>query len=128
MSSLSSTDKAVVLIVEDEVILRMAAVCFVEEAGFEAVEAGNADEAIRLLESRSDVRLLFTDIDMPFGSMNGLKLARAVRHRWPPIMIIVASGHQVPAKDDMPAGSKFFRKPYDQDHMVSAMQGMLNAA
>ena len=128
MSSLGSTGKAVILIVEDEALLRMAAVCFVEDAGFEALEAGNADEAIALLESRTDIRLLFTDVDMPFGSMNGLKLALAVRNRWPPIRIIVVSGHQVPAKEDMPPGSRFFPKPYDQDHMVSTIQEMLEAA
>ena len=69
----------------------MGAVLIVEEAGYEAVEASNADEAIRILEADPTIRLVFTDIDMP-GSMDGLKLAHYVRGRWPPIKLIVASG------------------------------------
>jgi two-component system, response regulator PdtaR len=81
----------VVLIVEDDALLRMLAVEIVEEAGFVAIEAADADEAVSLLESRSDIVLLLTDIDMP-GSMNGLTLAHAVRNRWPSIKILVVSG------------------------------------
>jgi DNA-binding NtrC family response regulator len=121
-------DSAVVLIVEDEAVLRMAAVCFVEDAGFEAIEACDADDAIVLLENRDDIRLLFTDIDMPFGSMNGLRLASAVRDRWPPIKIIVVSGHRTPEPADMPGGSKFFTKPYEPDRMIATMREMLQAA
>ena len=80
-----------VLIVEDEPLVRFCAVQTVEEAGFDVIEAANADEAIAILESRQDIRVVFTDIHMP-GSMDGLKLAHAVRDRWPPIKIIVTSG------------------------------------
>jgi CheY-like chemotaxis protein len=76
----------VVLIVEDEMVIRLGAVKMAEDAGFEVLEAANADEAIEILESRNDIRLVFTDIHMP-GSMDGLKLAHAVRDRWPPIKI-----------------------------------------
>lgn len=128
MSTGNFTNRAVILIVEDEIFLRVAAVSFVEDAGFEAVEADDADEAIALLERRDDIRLVFTDIDMPLGSMNGLKLAHAVRNRWPPIRIIVASGHQVPEMNEMPSGSKFFSKPYQRDQIVAAIHEMLRAA
>lgn len=83
--------KAVVLVVEDEPILRMLAVDVVEEAGFEAIDAPDADAAMSLLESRADIRLVFTDIDMP-GSMNGLGLAARIHDRWPLIALIVTSG------------------------------------
>lgn len=119
--------KAVILIVEDEPLLRIAACCFVQEAGFEPVEAANADEAIVLLEDRADIGLVFTDIDMPYGSMNGLKLAQAVADRWPPIKIIVVSGHQTPLQGDMPPGSRFFTKPYQEDEMIAAMNELLAA-
>jgi CheY-like chemotaxis protein len=99
-----SSQAPVVLIVEDEFLLRMSAVEMIEEAGFEIVEAGNADEAITILESRSDIRVVFTDIQMP-GSMDGLKLAAAVRHRWPPIKIIATSGHCVIGERDLPTAS-----------------------
>ena len=78
-----STGVPNVLVVEDEMVLRMRAVDIVEDAGFAPVEAVNADEALAILESRSDIAVLFTDIQMP-GSMDGLKLAHAVHNRWPP--------------------------------------------
>lgn len=120
--------KAVVLIVEDEPLLRMSGAAMVEDAGFEPVEASNADEAILILESRDDVRLILTDIDMPNGSLNGLKLAAAVRRRWPPIEIIVVSGHQVPADKELPEGSTFYAKPYPEHVVIAKMQSLLRAA
>jgi CheY-like chemotaxis protein len=115
------TGKAIVLVVEDEPLLRMAGVDLVEQAGFEAIEANGADEAILILESRSDIRILFTDIDMP-GSMNGLKLAAAVRDRWPPIHIIVASGHHQAKQEELPQGALFFAKPYPQGELIATLQ------
>jgi CheY-like chemotaxis protein len=103
---------AAVLIVEDEPLVRLCAVETVEGVGFEGIEAANADEAIRILESRSDIRVVFTDLHMP-GAMDGLKLAHAVRNRWPPIKIIVTSGRERIAEQDLPAGGRFFAKPYD---------------
>src|ERR1700688_3962857 len=93
----------VILIVEDEPLVRFGAVRAIEDAGFEVIEAADADEAIRILESRSDIRVVFTDIHMP-GSMDGLKLAHAVRNRWPPIKIIVTSGHDLVSEKDLPQG------------------------
>jgi CheY-like chemotaxis protein len=81
----------VVLVVEDEMVLRMRAVDIVEDAGFMSIEAVSADEAVQILESRDDISLLFADIQMP-GSMDGLKLAHAVHTRWPHIKIILVSG------------------------------------
>jgi CheY-like chemotaxis protein len=121
-------DKAVILIVEDEAILRFAGVAMLEDAGYETIEASDADEALRILESREDIRLVFTDIDMPRGSLNGLKLAAAVRKRWPPIAIIVVSGHQVPALNKLPPGGVFFQKPYQDTEVLDEMARMLRAA
>ena len=81
---LVESGRPVVLIVEDEFLLRIDAVDMIAAAGFEVVEAGNADEAIEILEARRDITVVFTDIQMP-GSMDGLKLARAIRGRWPPM-------------------------------------------
>jgi CheY-like chemotaxis protein len=80
MATKFAAGKVIVLVVEDEPLVRMAAVYMIEDAGFEALEAGNADEAVRILEARTDIRIVFTDIDMP-GSMDGIKLAAAVRGR-----------------------------------------------
>jgi CheY-like chemotaxis protein len=119
--------RQVVLIVEDEPLIRMMAVDVIEEAGFHALEAGNADEAVLILETRTDIGIVFTDIDMP-GSMNGLKLAAAVRDRWPPIQIIVTSG-QVRVRDqDMPPHSQFFAKPYETSRLVRALKEIIHPA
>src|ERR1700733_5579396 len=100
---ISVAKRAVILIVEDEWLIGMNAVEMIEEAGFEVVEAASADEAIVVLEGRLDIRVVFTDIQMP-GSMNGLKLAAAVRGRWPPINIIATSGHYAIRGGDLPEG------------------------
>src|SRR5277367_4154681 len=113
-----------VLVVEDEMMLRMRAVDIVEEAGFTAVEAVNADDALTILESRSDIKLLFTDIQMP-GTMDGLKLAYAVHERWPLIKIILVSGQLKLTDDDKPADSRFFGKPLDVKLMIAEMQDMM---
>jgi two-component sensor histidine kinase/CheY-like chemotaxis protein len=113
-----------VLVVEDEMVLRMRAVDIVEDAGFTPVEAVNADEAIAILESRSDIDLLFTDIQMP-GSMDGLKLAHAVHDRWPTIKIILVSGQVKPSDAERPADSRFFGKPLGVGQMINELQAMV---
>ena len=106
---LVESGRPVVLIVEDEFLLRIDAVDMVKAAGCEVVEAANADEAIEILESRRDITVVFTDVQMP-GSMDGLKLARAIRGRWPPIKIVATSGHLHVRETDLPAGGRFFAK------------------
>jgi two-component sensor histidine kinase/CheY-like chemotaxis protein len=113
-----------VLIVEDEMILRMRAVDIVEDAGFTPIEAVNADDALAILESRSDIEMLFTDIQMP-GSMDGLKLAHAVRERWPLIKIILVSGQLTLTDVDKPIDSRFYGKPLDVKHMIAELQDVM---
>lgn len=113
-----------VLIVEDEPLLRRYAVDLIEEAGFLPLEATNADEAIKFLESRSDILMLFTDVQMP-GSMDGLKLAHAVSKRWPPIKIIVVSGAIQLNDNDLPPQSRFFGKPFQTDNLISELRAMV---
>lgn len=114
----------VVLVVEDDALIRMSAVDIVETAGFTAVEAANADAAITILEQRSDIHLVFTDVDMP-GSMDGLKLAHYIRDRWPPVRLIIASGHMIVAEDEMPTGARFFGKPYADHAIARAIQRLM---
>jgi CheY-like chemotaxis protein len=113
--------RLVVLVVEDDAMIRLDVVSMIEEAGFEVIEAVNADEAIVLLETRSDITVVFTDIEMP-GSMNGLKLAFAVRDRWPPVAIIIASGRIRPQPDEMPTDVAFLRKPYSEASVLQAVR------
>src|SRR5512141_1645533 len=114
----------VILIVEDDQLLKLLTVDIVEEAGFVAHHAGNADEAVAILESRSDIALLLTDINMP-GSMDGLKLAHAVRNRWQPIKIIVVSS-RIP-DHDLPTDSRFFVKPYHAGVLISEMRSLIGS-
>jgi CheY-like chemotaxis protein len=107
----SASKRPVVLIVEDEVLIRLDAIEAIETAGFDVIEAADADQAIAILEQRSDIRVVFTDVQMP-GSMDGLKLAHFVKDRWPPIKIIATSGHARIGESDLPAGSRFLSKPY----------------
>lgn len=114
-------NKAIVLVVEDEPILRMLAVDVVEEAGLEPIEASDATEAVAILEARHDIRLVFTDVDMP-GGMNGLRLAACIRDRWPPIEVIVTSGKPLPEGLVLPARTLFIPKPFDLKQLTSALQ------
>ena len=119
--------RPVVLIVEDELLLRMDAIDMIEAAGFEVVEAGHADEAIEVLESRRDITVVFTDIQMP-GSMDGLKLARAVRGRWPPIKIVATSGHVEVSETDLPEGGRFLAKPYSSVQVAGVLRELIAGA
>lgn len=115
---------AVVLVVEDDMFIRMGAVDLVLSAGFEAIEAKDADEAISILEVRKDIDLVFTDVQMP-GTLDGIKLAHYIRGRWPPIGIIVASGKAIVEESILPTGAKFFAKPYDDRAILKTMAAML---
>jgi two-component system, response regulator PdtaR len=109
-----------VLVVEDDPLLRLDAMDLVEEAGFEPVEAINADHALALLERDPSIRILFTDVDMP-GSMDGLTLAHVVHLRWPPVAILVTSGHLRIGRETLPENGRFFAKPYRADAVQAAM-------
>lgn len=117
-------EPAVVLVVEDDAIIRMGAVQIVEDAGYIAIEASCAAHAMTLLESRGDVRAVFTDIDMP-GPMNGLGLAHAVRDRWPSIGLVLTSGVVVPAGGDLPSAWRYIRKPYDPAKIAATLRAFV---
>ena len=121
---MEDSPKLAVLIVEDDALIRALAVDIVEDAGYRPLEASNADEAVALLESRTDIAVLFTDINMP-GSMDGLKLAHAVRGRWPPVKIIMVSGQVRLTASELPSDSKFFPKPYRASHMVDELRALI---
>lgn len=108
-----------VLVVEDELLIRELVAEELVLAGYTALTARDADGAISILEARQDVRLIFTDVDMP-GSMDGLKLAAAVRDRWPPIHIIITTGKVRPL--DIPANAIFITKPYLTRDVVAVMK------
>lgn len=119
-------DKQTVLVVEDNVLVRMHGVDILEEAGFSVLEAETADEAIILLQGQQAVHLLFSDIDMP-GSMNGLELAQLVRERWPKVRLLLTSGHHHIEENALPEHGRFVRKPWTRERLIATIQATLDA-
>lgn len=117
----ASAKRPVVLVVEDDYLIRKGAVAIIQDAGFQVVEADNADDALEILEADSNVHIVFTDIQMP-GSIDGLKLAKFVRDRWPPIKIVATSGRLRVDSVDLPNGVVFVPKPYDPDQLVQTLR------
>jgi CheY-like chemotaxis protein len=116
-----------VLVVEDEPVIRMSLVLYLGDEGFDVFEAGSADEAIGILEAQPKIQAVFTDVDMP-GSMDGLKLAAAVRDRWPPIKIIVTSGYKRPGLSELPERSFFLPKPYQFASVARSLRNSVLSA
>ncbi|WP_103332891.1 response regulator [Pseudotabrizicola formosa] len=114
----------IVLVVEDSALIRMGAIDLVRSAGYEALEACDADEAIRILESRDDIDLVFTDVQMP-GTMDGIKLSHYIRDRWPPVKLLIASGAAIIGASSLPSGSQFSSKPYDDHEIIDVMTRLL---
>lgn len=122
MSRSISGSRPAVLVVEDEALARLNALDIVEAAGFEAVSASNADEAIHVLETRDDIRAVFTDVQMP-GSMDGLGLIRLMQDRWPAVAALVTSGGTNIA--DLPGGVRFLAKPYLPRQIEAALYKLI---
>jgi two-component system, response regulator PdtaR len=116
--------RPVVLLVEDEMFVRMATADALEEAGFEVIEAANAQAAEDFLRHRTDIQVLFTDVQMP-GAMNGLELASLVRSRWPHIRVVITSGHLQPNSEILPENAVFIAKPYGEQAPARAIQALL---
>jgi DNA-binding NtrC family response regulator len=128
MKSIESDEQPVVLLVEDEPLVRMTAVDELEDAGFRVIEAANADVALKVLETRSDeVQVLFTDVDMPAGSMDGMALAEQVYARWPHILLLISSGYAYPHPDEIPDHGHFISKPYHADTVVRHIHEMMES-
>jgi CheY-like chemotaxis protein len=115
----------VILVAEDDVLVRLVAVDLLAEAGFSVLEAEHADAALLILNLQAaDVHVLFTDIHMP-GSMNGLALAQHAHRHFPWIALLVASGDARPGEKDLPEGCRFLAKPYDSGHAIASICELL---
>jgi two-component system, response regulator PdtaR len=120
----AEAERPAVLVIEDEFLIRMYAAEMIEAAGYDVIEAINADHAIAILESRPDIRVVFTDVNLP-GSMDGVKLAHAVRNRWPPVHIIATSAYHPKLIDELPIGSAFLLKPYSERNIVGTLEALI---
>jgi len=117
--------KAAVLIVEAEALIRMESVDIVQDAGFTALESRNADEAVRILATRSDIRVVFVEAKIS-GSIDGLALAHVIRDRWPPIHLILTSGLMVTDEEELPESAIFIPKPYSSEQITAALCELLS--
>ncbi|HVT50279.1 MAG TPA: response regulator [Dongiaceae bacterium] len=115
-----------ILLVEDDPILRLGAAAVLADAGYEVLEAANADEAIAVLERETGIRLMISDIQMP-GSLDGLKLAHAVRRRWPPVAVLLTSGRRTPEPEELPERVHYLPKPFAAPELLAEV-GQLAAA
>jgi two-component system, response regulator PdtaR len=120
-----SSDKPVILVVEDDDLLRICASDLLEDNGYAVVEAANAEAALEVLRTRSDVRVLFTDIQMP-GPMDGMDLTREVHRRWPNVLLVVTSGRLRPKQEEIPDDGRFISKPYAEAELVGQVESLLN--
>ena len=120
------SDRPVILVVEDEFLIRTATADAISDAGFEVLEAGTGEEAIAVLESRGDIRVVFTDIRMP-GSIDGAKLAHAIKQRWPPVSVMATSGHVALETLNLPAGTLLFPKPYSAEDVAWTLRALTSS-
>jgi two-component system, response regulator PdtaR len=114
-----------ILVVEDETLIRLWAADLLEENGFSVIEAKDADAALKVLECRPDVNLLFTDVQMP-GSLNGMELAREVHARWPHILLVITSGRERPMRSEIPDDGRFVAKPYSAEELLGQVKDLLH--
>jgi CheY-like chemotaxis protein len=120
--------QTVVLVVEDEVLVRLMLVDVLEEAGFKVYEAAHADEALRILSAIPDIHVVVTDVEMPLGSLNGFDLARRVRSTRKDTGVLIASGRAAPKPGELPEGSHFIAKPVHPETLVHLIRTLIRSA
>jgi len=127
MSNVPTAPPSVVLVVEDEALLRLHAADLLEDAGFKVVEAENAADALQVMRTRPDVRVLFTDVQMP-GPLDGMDLARKVHQHWPNVLLLITSGNMRPATADIPDHGHFLAKPYRAKEVIGEIDALAREA
>jgi CheY-like chemotaxis protein len=125
MDRLQVNSKAAILVVENETLTRLWVADLLEENGFTVLEAEDANAALKVLEARPEVRLLFTDVQMP-GSLNGMELAREVHARWPHVLLVITSGRERPTRAEIPDDGRFVAKPYSAEELLRQVNDLLS--
>jgi CheY-like chemotaxis protein len=118
--------RPVVLVAEDEALVRMLAHDTLTDAGFHVIEAAHGGEALEILEARPEVSAIFSDVDMPV--LDGFSLARLIAMRWPNLPILITSGKTSPQMGDLPSTARFLPKPYRPSDLVNELQALLRNA
>ncbi|WP_417578961.1 response regulator [Pelagibacterium sp.] len=112
---LQRKDAPLILVVEDEPLVRLDITLAMVDAGFSVIEVPDAEQAIDLLESRHSIGLVFTDVELA-GSLDGFELAEQIKTRWPHIPVLVTSGRATPKPE---IADSFIPKPYDTSAVIS---------
>ncbi len=124
MSSTDQTAGAVILVVEDEELSRLIISDYLKDDGFVVVESANADQALRILDSRTDVQAVVVDVVMP-GAMDGIALAHRIHERWPGIGLLIISGKGIPKTTQLPPGAGFLPKPYFGPSIIGRVRALI---
>jgi len=124
MSENDASPLPIVVVAEDDFLLRMLATDILTDQGYAVLEAESAEVALMMLESTSNVRLLFTDVQMP-GALDGMELARRVCERWPLVPVLVTSGQRRIRPGDLPDSARFLAKPYRQEDLVAVIDNLI---
>lgn len=122
-----NADKRVILVIEDEPVLRIQISDLLEDDGFEVVEATSVENAIHILETRLDIRIVYMDLDMPKG-VDGVKFAAAIRDRWPPIEIILTASRVDGTRIQLPVRARFFAKPINPARVIETVRAFAGQA
>ncbi len=117
----------VVLLVEDEPLVRLVVADILMEANFHIIEASGAEEALKVLRAQVRVDVMLSDVEMPPG-INGYELARQVNQSWPEVEILITSGREWPRGDDLPPGAAFLAKPCPNATLISHVQAAVTRA
>src|ERR1700757_2956205 len=125
MATVDNGSGAVILVVEDEELARLIIADYLKDAGFTVLESANAESALTLLESRSDIRAVVLDVVMP-GAMDGIALAHRIYQRWPRIGLLVVSGREPPKATQLPPGTGFLPKPYFGPSIVGRIRAIID--
>ena len=117
---MAARDPKMVLVVEDEPLVRMVAAETLAEAGYLILEAGTGDEALQIITSGAPLSAVVTDVELP-GAVDGLELAKVIEKRWPQIAVIIVSGRRLPPPHELPLKAVFLPKPYSPERLVAAL-------
>ncbi len=115
-----------ILVVEDEPLLRLFNADMLSDAGFDVLEAANADEALRVLETTRDIKVVFTDVEMP-GALDGFALAQRIEALWPEIGVVITSGRRRPDMVLTAPARCFVAKPFKAAQIVGAIDAFVHA-
>jgi DNA-binding NarL/FixJ family response regulator len=116
-----------ILLVEDEVLARLALAAMLESGGFRVIQAGSAEEALEVLGAGLDIRAVVTDVELSTGGINGFELARRV-HEKHQLGVVVVSGRVAPDAGELPPGVRFVAKPVHKTTFVRLVQDVVGSA